>query len=388
MSSITYGTPIQTPIDLSGLGEIWETAISGDNQTIVFASLSYLYFCKYNSTTQSWSPPINFGSQSTGWGYVGMCMTEDGLRVMVSAYFTHVSVYVWNGTTYANQVNVPGPERNWCGIACTPDGTTLVGGEQFGYNYYTKWNPTTNNYNIWTQIPMMNVNTQYIAISSDASRIVYSGGENSPGPIYYSNWDSVANNYGPSILLTANTDGVWSGFSFTRDGIIVMMISINSYANYSIFNKITNTFGPLVQFPIFGARSLWLSYDNTMIYYEKDGVTYQMSVEYKLPESVLYLGDDLIINGSNIEFNNAIVSVNAPISALHVANKAYVDSMINTTLTSQINTQTATRLAEDMILMTQITDIQLMKTDLSIQLNNLYQYFLNQNRDGPVPTRE
>jgi hypothetical protein len=100
----------------------------------------------------------------------------------------------------------------------------------------------------------------------------------------------------------------------------------------------------------------------------------------------LYLGDDLIITGSDIQFNNATVSVKAPVSGLNVVNKDYVDN-VGTTLNSAVATETSNRQAEDVAMQALITTLQSENADLSTQLNNLYQYFFNENRDGPVPSR-
>ena len=60
----------------------------------------------------------------------------------------------------------------------------------------------------------------------------------------------------------------------------------------------------------------------------------------------LYLGDDLVINGVNISFNNANVTVKAPTSALNVSNKNYVD-VADASLNALIATESSTRSSED-----------------------------------------
>jgi hypothetical protein len=100
----------------------------------------------------------------------------------------------------------------------------------------------------------------------------------------------------------------------------------------------------------------------------------------------LYLGDELTITGSVANFNNAVVSVKTPESAQNVANKSYVDNTkteINNLITEEINT----RIQQDASTASTINILQSDITNISTQLNNLYQYFLNQNRDGPVPSR-
>ena len=101
---------------------------------------------------------------------------------------------------------------------------------------------------------------------------------------------------------------------------------------------------------------------------------------------ILYLGDVLTISGSVIQFNNASVSVKDPVSALHIANKEYVDSA-NSSMNSLISVETSNRLADDVAMQALINTLQSENADLSTQLNNLYQYFFNENRDGPPPVR-
>lgn len=101
----------------------------------------------------------------------------------------------------------------------------------------------------------------------------------------------------------------------------------------------------------------------------------------------LYLGDELTITGSVANFNNAIVSVKAPESAQNVANKSYVDNTkteIDNLITQEVNN----RIQQDANTTSTINTLQSDIASISTQLNNLYQYFLNQNRDGPVPSRD
>jgi len=105
-----------------------------------------------------------------------------------------------------------------------------------------------------------------------------------------------------------------------------------------------------------------------------------------MSNDTLYLGDDLTILGSNVHFNNANVTVKDPVSALNVANKGYVDTS-SAILNGNLQMESAARSAEDAILLSMINVLQTSNADLSIQLNNLYQYFFNQDRTGPVPIR-
>ena len=67
---------------------------------------------------------------------------------------------------------------------------------------------------------------------------------------------------------------------------------------------------------------------------------------YKMSLPNLYLGDDLVINGVNISFNNANVTVKTPLSELNVSNKNYVD-VADASLNALISTEATIRSSED-----------------------------------------
>lgn len=441
---ITFSNATITPIDTTNVasyvgGEYWiAVATTGDNMRMVMCSLPHLYFSTFNTTTNQWNDPtvFQFGTDAIGhpnrgyWGYVSICVTEDGSRVMISNYFADVSVYFWNGTTYENRVSVPDniEGRQWTGLACTPDGSTLVCSEQYGGVYYSTWNTTTGNYNAWTRTDAPDTNSAYITITEDASKIVYGGGDHGDGcPISYMLWNEAAQNYGPNVIMfpeqQSQMSQKWKGFSITRDGGILIAADAE-HPGYVVFDPSTNTYGPLIpisQNVIHGGgappRYTWLSYDESTIYYSWSGasdinIIYQASVYYTIdgvlqnpnngggtpppppppppPSSdspPLYLGDEIVVDQSNVYFNDANVFVKAPTAELHTANKAYVDSN-HTASIALIEAETAERIASNMAMSDMIASLEAVKDDLSSQLNNLYQYFFNQNRDGPVPVRE
>lgn len=100
----------------------------------------------------------------------------------------------------------------------------------------------------------------------------------------------------------------------------------------------------------------------------------------------LYLGDELTITGSNVEFNNATSFVKTPLLALNMANKGYVDNS-KAEINNLIEMEANVRLQQDETTLTTIHTLQSEITDLTVQLNNLYQYFLNSNANGPIPVR-
>ena len=64
------------------------------------------------------------------------------------------------------------------------------------------------------------------------------------------------------------------------------------------------------------------------------------------PAPSLYLGNELVIHDSSVAFNNASVSVIAPVSSLNVANKIYVDTA-DISLNALIVSEVANRVSED-----------------------------------------
>jgi hypothetical protein len=100
----------------------------------------------------------------------------------------------------------------------------------------------------------------------------------------------------------------------------------------------------------------------------------------------LYLGDEITVLNSEINFNNANAFVKAPTENTHVANKSYVDAA-DEVLRQLIISQSTTSSQAYTDLLAMITQLQADNTALETQVDNLYQYFFDQPRDGPVPTR-
>ena len=101
----------------------------------------------------------------------------------------------------------------------------------------------------------------------------------------------------------------------------------------------------------------------------------------------LYLGDEVTVLNSNFNFNNANAFVKTPTVNLQVANKSYVDTA-DELLRQLIISQATTSSQAYTNLLAMITQLQADNTELETQVNNLYQYFFNQPRNGPVPSRE
>jgi len=100
----------------------------------------------------------------------------------------------------------------------------------------------------------------------------------------------------------------------------------------------------------------------------------------------LYLGDEVTVLNSNFNFNNANAFVKAPTVNLQVANKSYVDAA-DQMLRDLIISQATTSSQAYTNLLAMITQLQADNSALETQVDNLYQYFFDHSRDGPVPSR-
>ena len=404
---ITFSNESVTPIDdINHIIHEWSSvATTADNRRMIISTLPYLYFTTFNTTTNRWNTPTQFGIYALGndwdrWGYPQICVTSDGSRVMVTNFYENVHVYFWNGTTYTNRVVVPdtiASGRQWTGIESTPDGNTLVACVQYGGVYFTKWNNATGNYNTWTQTAAPDTFSNFITINENASKIVYGGGDNGSTPISYMLWNESTQNYGPNVIMFPEQAGLsedWKGFNITRDGGI-LIAAHPSRPSYVIFNTADNSFGSLTPIPqmVHGnglvPRWTWLSYDEKTLYYTVYGETnrnfiHQMDIQYTVsggdsPSIPLYLGEEITVIGSTVNFANSSVSAKAPISELHMAIKGYVDTMHDESVDSLTQLLVTERIASNAELTTTISGLETIKEDLATQLNNLYQYFFNQS---------
>ena len=105
-----------------------------------------------------------------------------------------------------------------------------------------------------------------------------------------------------------------------------------------------------------------------------------------MPLPTLSLGGFASIKEADVTFNNANVFVKAPTLALNVSNKQYVDiadAEIHALILASATTDT-TSTTEYYDLLGQRQTVQ---STLATQIENLYQYFFDQSRDGPVPNR-
>jgi hypothetical protein len=113
---------------------------------------------------------------------------------------------------------------------------------------------------------------------------------------------------------------------------------------------------------------------------------YIIDVYYNLPLPTLHLGDMVKIKETDVSFNNANVFVKAPTVALNVSNKQYVD-----TGDAEIHALILASATTDTTSTTEYYDLlgerQTVQSTLAVQIENLYQYFFDQSRNGPAPSR-
>ena len=88
----------------------------------------------------------------------------------------------------------------------------------------------------------------------------------------------------------------------------------------------------------------------------------------------LYLGREIFINNSDINFNNANVFVKTPIENNHMVNKAYIVT-IQTDKQLIIQNMIEDRNTVYIELSEKIAELQRKKDELITQLNNLRTYF-------------
>jgi hypothetical protein len=88
----------------------------------------------------------------------------------------------------------------------------------------------------------------------------------------------------------------------------------------------------------------------------------------------VYLGKEIFINNSDIDFNNANVFVKSPIQDYNMVNKEYV-IIIDTNTRLLIQNMTEERNEKYNDLSEKIQELQRKKDELITQLNNLRTYF-------------
>lgn len=100
----------------------------------------------------------------------------------------------------------------------------------------------------------------------------------------------------------------------------------------------------------------------------------------------IYLGNEIKINGSNIFFNNANVSVKYPMTNTNAVNKIYVDEVFSE-ISTLMEEEISNRVTQNIELQSNINTLQNEIVELSNQLNSIYQYFLKRDRDVTIPSR-
>jgi dipeptidyl aminopeptidase/acylaminoacyl peptidase len=228
----------------------------------------------------SWSTPVQFG---TGSYVIGVAVTNDGSRLVVTEYGSHVRVFFWNSLTlkYDNPKNVPfqnGSGGNWFGLALSSDGSRIIVAYQYDYMYSAYWDEVNQNYTELKQT-LHTIIGGYgnPGMSSDGSMVVFGPGVHQSGPVYWAKWDDSLKTYGAGIQFTPNLNITWAGFAISSDKQVVLMNSSNPNipSQYSIFDSDTQTYKPSISIPAsaipqmnrMNSNYLWLSRDNSKVYF-------------------------------------------------------------------------------------------------------------------------
>lgn len=158
------------------------------NGSIQFASKNV------NGTWNSFQRILDYSNRKCH----GICMTEDGNRIVLSANTSDLDYCyfsTWNGTNYNGLIQtLDNTPRNYLGCAMSKDGSRFIVSEYSGYIYFATWNGT--NYTQFTKTLDL-TSRLYVGIgtTNNANRIVYAtGGTNTT---YYADWNGT--NYGNGI---------------------------------------------------------------------------------------------------------------------------------------------------------------------------------------------
>ncbi len=356
-----------------------------------------IYYYTRASATDAWSDKIQIQGipvSTIRWTYAAM--SANGDRLVVLSYTLDPYVFKWINGAYVFQGTITRPSTmtdNFSTVCMTADGSRIVLGSVFGYVYYATLNTTTNNYND----PIQTLDTEErcihgtIAMSSNGSRIAMFQRLEGNHKFLFSDWNGT--NYGPFTQITALNGQLDSccGGDFSPDGKYLFINK--SQPSYSYFDGIEGNFTSFTNVPSSGIPPLNGMYyinifnitrDGSHLFWNvnrDDGTIKMTAIEYPPtpPPSFLFLGEETVIRGSDVSFNDANVFVKAPTVPLNVANKQYVD-----TVDAEINALILSSATTDTTSTTEYSDLlaqrQTVQTTLASQIDTLYQYFFNQSR--------
>lgn len=369
----------------------------GDDQT-----LGQIYYFTRVSASDAWSDKIQIqGIPVSRIRWTSAAMSENGDRLVVLSYSLDPYVFKWINGTYVFQGTITRPPNMvgiFAAVNMTANGSRIILSTTGDYVYYATLNNTTNNYNDPIQTldteRRNTINNQYgnLAMSSNGNRIaVMDFNSNGTNKFLFSDWNGT--NYEPFTQITALNGQLASccGGALSADG---RYLFINKQQpSYSYFDSIAGNFTSFTNVPssaipplngMYYINIFNMTHDGSHLFWNvnRDDRTIKMTaIEYPPtpPPSFVFLGENTVIHESDVSFNNANVFVKNPTVALNVSNKQYVDvadEEVRALILANSNTDT-TSTTEYYDLLGQRQTVQ---STLSVQIDQLYQYFFNQSR--------
>ena len=361
-----------------------------------------IYYFTRASASDAWSNKIQIqGIPVSTIRWTSAAMSANGDRLVVLSYSLDPYVFKWINGAYVFQGTISRPSNMigiFAAVNMTANGSRIILSSVGGYVYYATLNATTNNYNDPIQIldteERHTINNQYgnLAMSSDGKRIaMVDFNSNGTNKFLFSDWNGT--NYGPFTQITALNGQLefCCGAALSPDG---KYLFINKpQPSYSYFDAIAGNFTSFTNVPssaipplsgMYYINIFYITPDGSHLFWNvnRDDPNIKMTaIEYppNPPPSFVFLGENAVIHGSDVSFNNANVFVKNPTVALNVSNKQYVDvadEEIHALILSSATTDT-TSTTEYYDLLGQRQTVQ---TTLAVQIDQLYQYFFNQSR--------
>ena len=323
--NITYGITWDTnptPINDGNYRNYTGVALTSDAKKFVVCSTTYCYYSVFSGFNNSWYSPTVQTLDTVTRNYSGICMTDNGDRIIVSVNGNFIYFANWVPTSsggnysmfYKTLENV---QRNYSAIDCSSDGKKLVYCVNPGYVYYSTWNGI--NYNIGGQI---NLNTIYscngIQLSPDGQNIllgVYTNNAVIGGYTQYtlyntdvmmSKYNLLTNTYDTFTTLSTNfvnTDVNYqtNAFCLSSDGIFLFIIPYyHIYFNNSGIMQIPVNYG----------------------YYSNTNQPYPVINTAGITD---YTGDSITLNFTGV-FNYVTITRNGVLIVPNPSNSPYIDN--------------------------------------------------------------
>lgn len=361
-----------------------------------------IYYYTRANVSDPWSNKIQIlGIPVSNMRWTSVAMSADGSKLVVIGYNIPAYTFKWINGAYVFQGTITNPVGylSFAGLNMSSDGSRIVMSNVSGYVYYSTWNNSTNNYNELVQTldttPRNLSNNQYanLAMSANGNRIAFCdyNAQNVPSFIF-ADWNG--SNYGQFIAiseLTSNKLALCGGGAFSPDGGCLIINA--QQPMYGYFNSTVGNFTGFINVPsnimpplygLYYINIFSITHDGSHLFWNlnRDDMTIKMvTLEFITP--TLYLGDKVIVHNLDVNFYDANVFVKDPTAGLHIANKEYVDAVVdatNTLILSNVSTDTVSTSEYNNL----IAERQLVQSDLATQINNLYQYFFNASRTEAV----